>query len=87
MIVVWLFLTMPRVCLQFVVVVFPSVILTIFFVSYKRKHVHEVMCSLYLSHSVASRSEMTSCNKIDKSLVVYIFSGNVMTSITTLRTL
>ena len=27
------------------------------------------------------------CNKIDKPLVVYRFAGNVMTSITTLRTL
>ena len=26
------------------------------------------------------------CNKIDKPLVVYIFTGNVMTSITTSRT-
>ena len=28
-------------------------------------------------------SEITPCNKIDKQLVVYRFSGNVMTSITT----
>ena len=27
-----------------------------------------------------------SCIKIDKQLVVYIFSGNIMTSITTLHT-
>ena len=40
-----------------------------------------------LSHDVASGSDITSCIKIDKPLVVYIFSGNVMTSITTLRTL
>ena len=38
-----------------------------------------------LSHDVASGSEITPCNKIDKPLVVYRFSGNVMTSITTLR--
>ena len=39
-----------------------------------------------LSYDVASGSEITSCNKICKQLVVYRFSGNVMTSITTLRT-
>ena len=38
-----------------------------------------------LSHDVASESEITLCNKIDKPLVVYRFSGNVMTSITTLH--
>ena len=41
---------------------------------------------LYLSYDVASGSEITPCNKIDKPLVVYRFTGNVMTSITTLRT-
>ena len=40
----------------------------------------------YLSYDVASGSEITPCNKIDKPLVVYRFTGNVMTSITTLRT-
>ena len=40
----------------------------------------------HLSHDIASGSEITSCNKICKPLVVYRFSGNVMTSITTLRT-
>ena len=39
-----------------------------------------------LSHDVASGSEITPCNKICKPLVVYRFTGNVMTSITTLRT-
>ena len=39
-----------------------------------------------LSHDVASGKDITPCNKIDKPLVVYRFSGNVMTSITTLRT-
>ena len=38
----------------------------------------------YLSNDVASGSEITPCSKIDKPLVVYIFTGNVMTSITTL---
>ena len=40
----------------------------------------------HLSYDVASGSEITPCNKIDKPLVVYRFSGNVMTSITTLCT-
>ena len=39
-----------------------------------------------LSYDVASGSEITPCNKIDKPLVVYRFTGNVMKSITTLRT-
>ena len=38
-----------------------------------------------LSYDVASGSEITPCNKICKPLVVYRFSGNVMTSITSLR--
>ena len=37
-----------------------------------------------LSHDVASGSEITPCIKIDKPLVIYRFSGNVMTSITML---
>ena len=41
---------------------------------------------LQLSNDVASGSEITPYNKICKPLVVYQFSGNVMTSITTLRT-
>ena len=41
---------------------------------------------IVLSYDVASGSEITPCNKICKPLVVYRFSGNVMTSITTLRT-
>ena len=39
-----------------------------------------------LSYDVASGSKITPCNKIDKPLVVYRLTGNVMTSITTLRT-
>ena len=39
-----------------------------------------------LSHDVASGSEIIPCNKIDKPLVVYRLTGNVMTSMTTLRT-
>ena len=42
--------------------------------------------NLSLSYDVASESEITPCNKIDKPLVVYQLTGNVMTSITTLRT-
>ena len=41
---------------------------------------------LVLSYDVASESEITPCNKIDKPLVVYRFTGNVMTSITAFRT-
>ena len=41
---------------------------------------------LHLSYDVASGSGITPCNKIDKPLVVYRFTGNVMTSISTLRT-
>ena len=40
----------------------------------------------FLSNDVASDSEITPCIKIDKPLVVYKFSGNVMTFITMLRT-
>ena len=39
-----------------------------------------------LSYDVASGSEITSYNKIDKLLVVYRFSGNVMTPMATLCT-
>ena len=51
------------------------------------RYVHsrsEVYC--ILSYDVASGSEITPCNKICKPLVVYRFTGNVMTFITTLRT-
>ena len=39
-----------------------------------------------LSYDVASGSEITPCNKIDTPLVVYRFTVNFMTFITTLRT-
>ena len=42
-----------------------------------------ILCNL--SHDVASESDITPCNIIDKPLVVYRLTGNVMTSITTLR--
>ena len=42
--------------------------------------------TLKLSYDVASVTEISPCNKMDKPLVVYRFSGNAMTSVTTLRT-
>ena len=39
-----------------------------------------------LSYGVASGSEIRPCIKINKTLMVYRFTGNVMTSITTLCT-
>ena len=41
---------------------------------------------IHLSYDVASGSAIMPCNKIDKPLVVYRFTGNVMKSITMLRT-
>ena len=38
-----------------------------------------------LSHDVPSGSDIMPYNKIDKPLMFYIFSGNVMTSIITLH--
>ena len=38
-----------------------------------------------LSHDVASGSDITLCNNIDKPLVVYRFLGNVIASVITLR--
>ena len=35
-------------------------------------------CIVFLSYDFASGKEITPCNKIDKPLVVYRFSGNVM---------
>ena len=49
-------------------------------------HLNGMPFSFLLSYDVASGSEITPCNKIDKPLVVYRFTGNVMTSITTLCT-
>ena len=49
---------------------------------------HKTACYVQktlLSYDVASGSEITQCNKIDKPLVVYRFTGNIMTPITTLR--
>ena len=43
------------------------------------KYMYAFKVELFLN--VASGSDITLCNKIDKPLVVYRFSGNVMTSI------
>ena len=55
-------------------------------VSYKMIDIRYIICYFLLSYDVAFGSEIMPCNKIDKPLVVYRFTGNVMTSITTLRT-
>ena len=52
---------------------------------------HDFLCDIFLeyfglSYDVASVSEIRPCNKIDKPLVVYRFSENVMNSITILHT-
>ena len=47
-----------------------------------------LMSQIYMfiiSYDVVSGSEITLCNKNYKPLVAYRFSGNVMTSISTLR--
>ena len=46
----------------------------------------DVLDGILSYYDVASGSEITTYNKIDKPLVVYKFSGKVMTSITALRT-
>ena len=48
--------------------------------------INEQSMEFHLSYDVAPRSKITPCNKNCKPLVVYRFSGNVMTSITTLHT-
>ena len=46
-----------------------------------------IMLIIFIYHmTVKNGSEITPSNKIHKPLVVYRFTGNVMTSITTLRT-
>ena len=49
-------------------------------------YIFKLPAEISLSYDVTSGSEITPCNKIDKPLVVYRFSGKVMTSITTLHT-
>ena len=51
-----------------------------------KKGPHIFHAEFYLSYDVTSGTEIIPCNKIDKPLVVYRFSGNVMTSIATMRT-
>ena len=46
---------------------------------------HLCISESMLSHDVVSGSEIMPRNKIDKPLVVYRFTGNVMPSIITLR--
>ena len=75
--VLWLFLTMPWVGLHCVIVVFPDHTHLLF-------DINKDYFKIHLSYDVASGSEITPCNKIDKPLVVYRFTGNMMTSITTL---
>ena len=41
----------------------------------------ELILEYYHNYDVACGSELSPCNKIDKTLVVYRFSGNVMRSI------
>ena len=53
---------------------------------FKYNYVVTISVICLLSYDVSSGSEITPCNKICKPLVVYRFSGNVMTSITTLCT-
>ena len=50
----------------------------------KKKKDHQ-RCRFFY-HMTSRPSVITPCNKIDKPLVLYRFTGNVMTSITTLRT-
>ena len=52
------------------------------FVSYPCVNV--ILIKYSLPYDVGSMSEIMLFNKIDKPLVLYIFSGNVMTYITTL---
>ena len=42
--------------------------------------------SIFLLYDIASGSEVTPCNKVNKPQVVYRFWDNVLTSIKTLRT-
>ena len=50
-------------------------------------HLGQTLCqNNNLSYDVASERKITTCIKIDKPLVVYRFTENVMTSIATLRT-
>ena len=88
----WLFPTVPWVCMQRVIVVFSDYTHIFFKNTFKYSHNvvfgvvtwHDIAYSI-LSHDVASGSDITTSNKIDKTLVVYRLARNVMTSIITLR--
>ena len=58
-----------------------------FFLTTTIYQVKDIYSTVYydLSYDVASESEIRPRNKIDKPLVVYRFTGNVMMSKTTLR--
>ena len=45
-----------------------------------------ILCIISISYDITSGSEITPCNKNDKSQVVYRFLGNVLTSIAKLIT-
>ena len=48
---------------------------------------YHTLSSVFVYHTTLSLGvKMTPCNKTDKPLVIYRFSGNIITSITTLRT-
>ena len=47
---------------------------------YNFNYAHAELNVYVLSFDVAAGSEITPCNKIDKPLVVYAFSGNIMKS-------
>ena len=56
----------------------------LFLPKYEKKNVNAWSAAVMndpLSYDVTSGSEITPCNKIDKPLVVYGFTGNVMMSI------
>ena len=57
----------------------------IYVAAFDMKYINYSVIYTLLSYDVASGSEITPFNRIDKPLVVYRFTGNVMTSITTLR--
>ena len=68
--------------------IFTLVIAFLFAIAFGRRIYDELFSGLdfALSYDVAFGSGITPCNKIDKPLVEYGFTGNDMTSITTLRT-
>ena len=55
-------------------------------ISIQRGIYFQILIFSFYHYNFASGSEIAPCDKIDKPLVVYIFSGDVMASITTLST-